>query len=109
MGHTGVGECGFRADFFGVHTRLIQSAAIGSRGATTLDWGKNSVTDELLPALSALSASANEHGFDVLQSLVRRRHSFAHRAGRGEVGYSDRLPDADRPDLSRGVARMRPP
>jgi hypothetical protein len=48
MGHTGAGECGFRTDFFGIHTRLIESAALGRRGATALDRRMNSITDELL-------------------------------------------------------------
>jgi hypothetical protein len=48
MGHTGAGECGFRTDFFGIHTRLIESAAVGRRGATALDRGMSSITDELL-------------------------------------------------------------
>src|SRR6267378_2125589 len=51
-GHTGAAECGFRTDFFGIHTRLIESAAVGraeaGRGATALDRGMTSISDELL-------------------------------------------------------------
>jgi hypothetical protein len=46
MGHTGAGECGFRTDFFGIHTRLLESAVLCRNGVTALDRGMNSITDE---------------------------------------------------------------